>query len=247
MANGPGKQYWRLLALVVDGKSLPVAQGSVLTVEGDRYSFAVHGTVYQKGISIVDESKSPRESDVTITQGKGKGDTILQISKIEDDILIACQGKTGAPRPTRFQSLPGSGDTLSVWIRLSSEEALRATRSLLAQALFIAMVMILAQALDVIKTALAPLLGPIGAVVASGLLCVAAVLAVSHFCKWGWRSGAVNGMALATGLLVYIDLRKVLEPTLSDIGATAAAASTAVMASLIISGLLALIFKPREV
>ena len=114
MADGAERKYWRLLAMVADGKSMPVAPGSVLTVDGEHYSFAVNGTIYQKGITKFDDTKSPRESEVTITQGKGKGNTLLQISKFEGDLLIGCLAKPGAPRPTAFQSTPGSGNTLSV-------------------------------------------------------------------------------------------------------------------------------------
>ncbi len=246
MASETSTTYWRLLALVADGKPTAIAPGSVLTVDGEHYSFAVNGTVYQKGITKFDDSKSPRESEVTITQGTGKGKTLLQISKFEDDLLIACLAKAGAPRPTAFQSTPGSGNTLSVWMKLSPAEASRPTHNPWAQALFIAMVFILAGVLSGIKPELMPYLGEIGAIAACGLLVVVAVLTVSFFCQWGWRTGFVHGVSLATGLLVYIDLRKSLEPTLSDIGATFAAGSTAVMAALIVSGVLGLILKPRE-
>lgn len=245
MAIATEKKHWRLLALVTDGKPTQVASGSVLTVDGEHYSFAVNGTVYQKGITKFDGSKSPRESEVTITQGKGKGNTLLQISKFEDDLLIACLAKAGAPRPTAFQSTPGSGTTLSVWMKLSPTEAARPTPNPWAQALFIAMVFILTGILTSLKSDLAPLLGSIGAIAVCGLLCVAVVMAVSFFCQWGWRDGLVHGVSLAVGLLTYIDLRKLLEPTLPEIGAVAVAGSSAVMAGLIVSSLLGRILKPR--
>ena len=62
-----------------------------------------------------DRSKSPVQSELTITEGFMAGQTVYQISRIEGDVFITC---FGAERPKEFKSKPGSGHILSVWIRV---------------------------------------------------------------------------------------------------------------------------------
>lgn len=106
---------WRQVAVVVDGKEIAVGPSTVLTVTPEGYTVTVDGQPYQSGTTKADRSKSPVESEVTVTEGSLAGRTLLQISKIEGDVLIAC---IGADRPKEFKSNPGSGHTLSVWIRV---------------------------------------------------------------------------------------------------------------------------------
>jgi len=99
----------------VDGKEIPVGPATLLVATQDGYTVTVDGKPYQKGTTKADRTKSPVQSDVTVTEGELAGKTLRQISKIDGDVLIAC---IGAERPTEFKSKPGSGHTLSVWIRV---------------------------------------------------------------------------------------------------------------------------------
>ena len=87
----------------------------LLIVTNDGYSVTIDGKPYQKGTVKADHTKSPVQSEITVTEGAPAGKKLLQISKIEGDILIAC---IGPDRPTEFKSKSGSGHSLSVWIRV---------------------------------------------------------------------------------------------------------------------------------
>ena len=106
---------WRQVAVIVDGKDMPVGPATLLTTTKEGWAVTVDGKPYRKGTAKADESKSPVQSDVTFADGELAGQTLRQISKIEGDVLLACIG----PRPpTEFKSHAGSGQTLSVWIRV---------------------------------------------------------------------------------------------------------------------------------
>src|SRR5579871_5818934 len=113
---------WRQVAVVMDGKDIPVGRATLLTVANGSYTVTVNGKVYQKGTTKVDYNTSPRQSDATVEQGPGAGTTLRQIARIEGDVLIACAGRPDGDRPTSFASPPGSGHTLSVWLRVKDAE-----------------------------------------------------------------------------------------------------------------------------
>mgnify|MGYP000875032071 CR=1 FL=1 len=107
---------WRQVAVVVDGKEVAVGPSTLLTVTREGYAVTVDGEPYQKGATKAHRTKSPVQSEVTVTEGARAGKSFGQISMIQGDVLIAC---LGVERPTEFKSKPGSGHTLSVWIRVN--------------------------------------------------------------------------------------------------------------------------------
>jgi uncharacterized protein (TIGR03067 family) len=106
---------WKQVAAVADGKELAVGSATMLIVKDDGYTVTVDGKDFQKGTSKVDRTKSPQTSEVTVASGYLAGQKLKQISKIDGDVMIAC---IGVERPQEFKSKPGSGHTLSVWIRV---------------------------------------------------------------------------------------------------------------------------------
>lgn len=108
---------WRLVAVVVDGVETPISRDTLLTHEGESYTVAVNGRVYETGTSRTDASQLVRRSEVLPDSGPRAGQRLLQISGVVGDVLIACAGGPDADRPTTFASEPGSGHTLSVWLR----------------------------------------------------------------------------------------------------------------------------------
>src|SRR6185312_14794934 len=116
---------WRQVAVVIDGKNVPVGPNTLLTVDDSGYMVTVNvpfrTRVYQKGTAKSDHDRSPPQSDVTVTEGPQAGETFRQIFKSEGDVLVACSAPPGAARPTEFTSRPGSGHTLSVWIRTAQD------------------------------------------------------------------------------------------------------------------------------
>ncbi|MBW3543472.1 MAG: hypothetical protein KY476_24740, partial [Planctomycetes bacterium] len=109
---------WRQLAVVVDGKEVPVGPQTLLIVTDDGYTVTVRGKPYQKGTARLIGDEIPRKSVVVVTEGANAGANIPQISTVQGDVLIACQAAPGEERPTSFTSKPGSGHTLSVWLRV---------------------------------------------------------------------------------------------------------------------------------
>jgi uncharacterized protein (TIGR03067 family) len=112
-----GTHGWRQAAVVIDGVSVPLARPTHLVVTDEGYTILVGGKTYQKGTTKMPDRDRPWETDVTVTEGASAGETIRQISKVEGDLLIACNAG-GADRPTEFSSREGTGHLLSVWIRV---------------------------------------------------------------------------------------------------------------------------------
>lgn len=103
-----------MVAIIVDGRDVPTGSSTIYTVSEGGWTVTVDGKLFSKGISKRDP-QFPNHWDVIYAQGPLAGLTGKKIEKIEGDIMIACEGEK---RPTEFKSKPGSGHTLSVWIRV---------------------------------------------------------------------------------------------------------------------------------
>jgi len=64
-----------------------------------------------------DASKSPKTIDYVNTHGTNKGKSQLGIYEFDGDLLRVCVAAPGSARPQKFESLRGSGMTLTVWRR----------------------------------------------------------------------------------------------------------------------------------
>jgi uncharacterized protein (TIGR03067 family) len=119
VAAGPA-EIWRQVAIVLDGTDIQVGQATYLIRTDESFTIMLDGKDFMKGTTKIVADGDPRQSDVTITEGigPGGGTTIPQISKVEGDVLVACQARAGEARPTEFTSKPGTGRTLSVWLRV---------------------------------------------------------------------------------------------------------------------------------
>lgn len=114
LSNNPYVGSWRMVAVIVDGKDVPTGSSTINSVSDSGWTVTVDGKLYSKGTSKRDP-QFPDHSDVIYAEGALAGTTMKQIAKIEGDVMIACAGEK---RPTEFKSKPGSGHTLSVWIRV---------------------------------------------------------------------------------------------------------------------------------
>jgi len=114
LSNNPYVGSWRMVAVIVDGKDVPTGSSTINAVSDSGWTVTVDGKLYSKGTSKRDP-QFPDHSDVIYADGALAGTTMKQIAKIEGDVMIACAGEK---RPTEFKSKPGSGHTLSVWIRV---------------------------------------------------------------------------------------------------------------------------------
>lgn len=85
----------------------PVRTTISLTVEGDRYTVAVGGTV-DRGRVVADTSVSPATLDIMGDEGPNAGRTIPAIFERDGEALRVCYDLGGAARPTTFASAPGT-------------------------------------------------------------------------------------------------------------------------------------------
>jgi uncharacterized protein (TIGR03067 family) len=242
---------WRQVAAVVDGRDVPVGRGTLLTVTPNGYTVSGHGRVYQTGTSRADYAATPHHSDVTVTGGRGAGQTLRQIFRVEGDVLVACNARPGAPRPAAFASPPGSGHTLSVWVRVPD----RPTPTLSPAAWWTLLILALVVGGGVAEAVEKELVGPLGVWGALGVRCVlggacvgglALLLARLRQADPATRA-ALGGYGLLFGAVfplvlgVYENLRKLLEPEHGWLGwglALLAATAVGLAASAVLTAVL---------
>ena len=108
---------WQLVKSIVDGKPVPEAavRQTVLITDHDEFRFPADAGVGTAplGKFTIDPTTHPKQVDSTALGGPDKGKITKGIYEIIDaNNKRACWGKPGGPRPTEFESEPGSGRTL---------------------------------------------------------------------------------------------------------------------------------------
>ena len=111
---------WQLVKSVVDGVPVPDAEvkKTVLITDHDEIRFPKDAGVGTAplGQFTIDPSKKPKQVDSTSFSGPEKGQISLGIYEVIDaNNKRACWAKPGKPRPTSFDSTPGSGWTVQYW------------------------------------------------------------------------------------------------------------------------------------
>jgi uncharacterized protein (TIGR03067 family) len=109
---------WKIVAGNEAGKTLPPARvkGTKMVVAGD--NMAVYEQDTKRDMTFkLDPTKDPKTINMTITQGKGKGETSLGIYALEGDTLKIAFALPGKARPTNFTPQQGSSEMLFVMKR----------------------------------------------------------------------------------------------------------------------------------
>lgn len=223
------KGTWRQVAAVIDGKSVPVGRhgsGALLSVIDGGYVITVNGKVYQRGTSKADYTKTPHQADVSVTGGPRGGETTPQIFTVEGDVMVACNAPPGAARPTTFTSPPGSGHTLSVWLRTKETSVPRAPltgRTWLLIGACILLGILVGSLSENLATSLGPWAGVLGGSLA-GALCFSAFV---RALKWNWPAALSAGITLSIAGNVFESVKAAVGPALSAPVVTLVSASTA--------------------
>jgi uncharacterized protein (TIGR03067 family) len=106
---------WTFVSMESDGQAVP--QGDpppTITFNGNKFSVKAGEVVLQAGTQTLDPTQKPKAVDSTVTEGEGKGTTMLGIYEIDGDNLKACFDTQGKKRPTEFKTAAGSGHMLVV-------------------------------------------------------------------------------------------------------------------------------------
>jgi uncharacterized protein (TIGR03067 family) len=107
---------WSITSLEVDGRKTPFAGGKIV-IDGSRFTTVGMGDGFA-GTVAFDESKTPRQFDLTFTQGTHKGKKSLGIYQLAGDDWKICMGLAGNnKRPKEFSTTPGDGFALETLTR----------------------------------------------------------------------------------------------------------------------------------
>jgi uncharacterized protein (TIGR03067 family) len=106
---------WKVLAGNEGGKTLPPSRvkGTKMVVKANEIK--VEEQDKQRVMTFtLDPAKEPRAIDLTIHEGKPKGEPCQGIYALEGDMLKICFALPGKIRPGNFTPVPGSGEMLFV-------------------------------------------------------------------------------------------------------------------------------------
>jgi uncharacterized protein (TIGR03067 family) len=114
---------WQLVHGVVDGVPVPDAQlkQTVLITDGDTFRFPQAAGVgtHPAGKFTVNPKTVPKQVNSVALGGATAGQVTFGIYEIIDDThKRACWGPAGGPRPTEFESPPGSHRILQYWDKI---------------------------------------------------------------------------------------------------------------------------------
>ena len=100
---------WLPSAAQLAGEEFPdeVRKSIKLVIDDGKYMVTV-GTNLDRGTVKLDPSKTPKELDITGTEGPNKGKTILAIYEKSGDTLRICYDLSGKARPAEFKSEKGT-------------------------------------------------------------------------------------------------------------------------------------------
>jgi len=112
---------WKLYLALRDGKPLTGADlAATRTIQGNHYTFSGgQAGVSGSGTLQVNEAANPKAVDLVYEDGPDQGKTAAGIYDIRaGNRFRFCLAPAGAPRPSKFESKPGSGYLLQEWQRV---------------------------------------------------------------------------------------------------------------------------------
>lgn len=100
---------WQFISQEIDGKPNPkeVVMKAKITFTDDKWTVRIDGDVVQAGTHKFDPSKKPGQVDAKVTEGEGKGTTMLGIYELKGNTMKVCFDQAGKARPTGFNTKEG--------------------------------------------------------------------------------------------------------------------------------------------
>jgi len=112
---------WNLTSAMQDGKALSddKVKQTTIVFKGDTFRFpgSAEYATSREGTIKLDESKTPKEMDAISTEKE----VMLGIYVLQENGYKVCFAPAGKPRPTEFNSTPGSGYILQAWERQNTQ------------------------------------------------------------------------------------------------------------------------------
>jgi uncharacterized protein (TIGR03067 family) len=95
---------WQFTEHSMAGQAVPADQLKEMTItfKGDKFTVHMGDKVVQGGTHKFDPSKKPMQVDAELTEGEGKGNTMLGICEMKGDTMRVCFDPMGKERPTSF-------------------------------------------------------------------------------------------------------------------------------------------------
>lgn len=108
---------WGCTLNIRNGQRQPddVAETLFRDVKDDVVTVSLFDKPLQKSRIKLNPQASPKEMDVTMLDGPAKDKVSAAIYEFKDGQLYICVAPPGQPRPTSFESKPGSNTSLTVW------------------------------------------------------------------------------------------------------------------------------------
>lgn len=100
---------WRYVSFTANGEKMPQEQLDRMTVtyDGDRWTVKDGDKMVVAGTQKLDPTKKPAQMDSEVTEGEGKGATMLGIYELKGDTLRVCFDPQGKDRPTSLTPKEG--------------------------------------------------------------------------------------------------------------------------------------------
>ena len=110
---------WAITSAELAGTAFPaeVTKTMTLILEKGKYTLK-SPSPDDIGTTSIDATKSPKELDITGTDGPNKGRTMLCIYELDGDTMKVCYDLEGKKRPTEFKTAKGTKQFLATYKRV---------------------------------------------------------------------------------------------------------------------------------
>jgi len=112
---------WQLSSGEAAGKVLTATQlkGGKLVIQGDRYTVTLPEIGTITGTQKLDATHELKSIDIADDSGPHEGNSCLGIYELQENEFRVVFASPGAARPSKFETLPDSGQWMHVWKRIS--------------------------------------------------------------------------------------------------------------------------------